>query len=166
MDGEEFPGGKADDFNLVLGSGQFIPGFEDQLIGVKAGEERELNVTFPADYPDAKLAGKDAVFTATVKEVKKPDPLKVDDELAKKLGLDSLATLKDRVRDQLKADFARASRMHLKRRILDALDEAHSFSRCRPQWSKASSTRSGGRRGRTAARRQDRGRRRQDGRGT
>jgi trigger factor len=128
VDGEEFPGGKGDDFSLVLGSGQFIPGFEDQLIGVKPGEERELNVTFPADYPDAKLAGKDAVFTAKVKEVSKPDPLVVDDELAKKLGLDSLATLKDRVRDQLKADFSRASRMHLKRRILDALDTAHSFS--------------------------------------
>jgi trigger factor len=128
VDGEEFPGGKGDDFSLVLGSGQFIPGFEDQLIGVKAGEERELNVTFPADYPDAKLAGKDAVFTAKVKEVSKPDALVVDDELAKKLGLDSLATLKDRVRDQLKADFSRASRMHLKRRILDALDTAHSFS--------------------------------------
>jgi trigger factor len=128
VDGEEFRGGKAEDFSLVLGSGQFIPGFEDQLIGVKAGEERELKVTFPADYPDAKLAGKDAVFTAKVKEISKPDPLMVDDELAKKLGLDSLATLKDRVRDQLKADFSRASRMHLKRRILDALDEAHSFS--------------------------------------
>jgi trigger factor len=112
----------------VLGSGQFIPGFEDQLIGVKAGEERELKVKFPVDYPDAKLADKDAVFTAKVKEVSKSDPLVVDDELAKKLGLDSLATLKDRVRDQLKADFTRASRMHLKRRILDALDAAHNFS--------------------------------------
>jgi len=128
VDGEEFPGGKAEDFTLVLGSGQFIPGFEDQLIGVKAGEERELNVKFPVDYPDAKLADKDAVFTAKVKEVSKPDPLVVDDELAKKLGLDSLATLKDRVRDQLKADFTRASRMHLKRRILDALDAAHNFA--------------------------------------
>jgi len=128
VDGEEFPGGKAEDFSLVLGSSQFIPGFEDQLIGVRAGEERDLNVKFPDDYNDAKLAGKDAVFTAKVKEVSKPDPLVVDDELAKKLGLDSLATLKDRVREQLKTDFARASRMHLKRRILDALDTAHSFS--------------------------------------
>jgi trigger factor len=127
VDGEEFPGGKGDDFSLVLGSGQFIPGFEDQLVGVKAGEERELAVMFPADYPDAKLAGKDAVFSAKVKEVQKPDPLVIDDELAKKLGLDSLSTLKDRVREQLKGDFARASRMHLKRRILDALDAAHAF---------------------------------------
>jgi len=128
VDGEEFQGGKAEDFGLVLGSGQFIPGFEDQLIGAKAGEAREVTVTFPADYPEPRLAGKDAVFAVTVKEVKAPEPLAIDDEMAKKLGLDSLATLKDRVRAQLKSDFARASRTHLKRRILDALDEAHSFS--------------------------------------
>ena len=128
VDGEEFPGGKAEDFNLVLGSGQLIPGFEDQLIGAKAGDARDVNVTFPADYPETKLAGKDAVFATTVKEVKTPDPLEIDNALAQKLGLDSIGTLKDRVRDQLKADFGRASRMHLKRRILDALDEAHSFS--------------------------------------
>jgi len=128
VDGEEFPGGKSEDFNLVLGSGQLIPGFEDQLIGAKAGDEREVKVTFPADYPEAKLAGKDAVFETKVKEVKRPDPLTIDNALAQKLGLDSIGTLKDRVRDQLKADFGRASRLHLKRRILDALDEAHSFS--------------------------------------
>ena len=128
VDGEEFAGGKAEDFNLVLGSGQLIPGFEDQLIGAKAGDARDINVTFPADYPETKLAGKPAVFETTVKEVKKPDPLEIDNALAQKLGLDSIGTLKDRVRDQLKADFGRASRMHLKRRILDALDEQHSFS--------------------------------------
>ncbi|HEY1961771.1 MAG TPA: trigger factor, partial [Rhizomicrobium sp.] len=127
VDGEEFAGGKAEDFTLTLGSGQLIPGFEDQLIGAKAAEERDVKVTFPADYPEAKLAGKDAVFTVTVKEVKKPDPLVIDDELAKKLGLDSLGILRDRVRDQLKQDFSRQSRMHLKRRILDALDQAHFF---------------------------------------
>ncbi len=128
VDGEEFAGGKADDFNLVLGSGQLIPGFEDQLIGAKSGEARDVKVTFPADYPEAKLAGKDAVFAVTVKAVKKPDELKVDDELAKKVGLDTLGTLKERVRDQLKNDFGRASRLHLKRRVLDALDTAHSFT--------------------------------------
>jgi trigger factor len=127
VDGEEFPGGKAEDFNLVLGSGQLIAGFEDQLIGARAGDERDVKVTFPADYPEPKLAGKDAVFTVKVKEVKKPDPLTVDDELAKKLGLDSLSVLRDRIRDQLKQDFARASRLHLKRRVLDALDSSHSF---------------------------------------
>jgi len=128
VDGEEFAGGKAEDFNLVLGSGQFIAGFEVQLVGAKAGEGREVKVTFPMDYPEATLAGKDAEFAVTVKEVKKPDGLVIDDALAQKLGVDSIGTLKTRVRDQLKTDFARASRMHLKRRILDALDSAHSFS--------------------------------------
>jgi trigger factor len=127
VDGEEFPGGKAEDFNLVLGSGQFIPGFEDQIVGAKTGEKRDVKVKFPADYPEAKLADKDAVFAVTVKAVKKADPLEINDDLAKKLGLDSLATLRDRVRDQIKGEFARASRLHLKRRILDALDEEHNF---------------------------------------
>jgi trigger factor len=127
VDGVEFPGGKAEDFNLGLGSNQLIPGFEDQIVGAKAGETREVKVTFPADYPEASLAGKDAVFDVTVKEIKKPDPITIDAELAKKLGFDDFATLKDRVRDQLKSDFARASRLHLKRRILDALDTTHSF---------------------------------------
>jgi len=127
IDGTPFTGGKADDYNLTLGSGQFIPGFEEQLLGLKSGESKDVNLAFPADYPEASLAGKDAVFAVTVKEIKKPDPLVVDDELAKRLGLDSLATLKDRVRDQVKSDFQRASRLHLKRRILDALDKEHSF---------------------------------------
>lgn len=125
--GEEFPGGKAEDFNLVLGSGQLIPGFEDQLVGARPGEERDVKVTFPSDYPEPKLAGQDAVFGVRVREVKTPDPIAIDDELAKKLGLDSLGVLRERVRDQLKQDFTRASRLHLKRRILDALDESHSF---------------------------------------
>jgi len=127
IDGTPFTGGKASDFDLVLGSGQFIPGFEEQLLGLKSGESKDVNVAFPGDYPEASLAGKDALFAVTVKEIKKPDPLTVDDELAKRLGLDSLATLKDRVRDQVKSDFQRASRLHLKRRILDALDKEHSF---------------------------------------
>jgi trigger factor len=127
LDGEEFAGGKGSDFDLTLGSGQFITGFEEQIIGAKAGETREVNVTFPADYPETKLAGKDVVFTVTVKDVKAPDALKVDDELAKRMGLESLGLLKDRVRDQVKLDFSRASRLHQKRRILDALDNAHSF---------------------------------------
>jgi trigger factor len=128
VDDVEFPGGKADDFNLSLGSNQLIPGFEDQLIGAKSGDVRDVKVTFPADYPEATLAGKDAVFAVTVKEIKKPDAVVIDNDLAKKLGLDDLATLKDRVREQLKADFARASRLHLKRRILDALDAKHAFA--------------------------------------
>ena len=127
IDGVEFEGGKGEDFNLTLGSGQFIPGFEEQLIGAKAGERRDVKVTFPAEYHAADLAGKDAVFAVTVKEIKTPEEAKIDDELAKKMGLDNLATLKDRVRDQVKSDFSAASRLHLKRRILDALDETHSF---------------------------------------
>lgn len=127
VDGEEFAGGKAEDFNLVLGSGQLIKGFEEQLIGAKAGEERIVKVTFPEDYPDHNLAGKPAEFTVTVKEVKSPDALELDDELAKKLGLPSLAALKDRIRDQLKLDYSRVSRLHLKRRLLDALDARHDF---------------------------------------
>jgi trigger factor len=127
VDGEEFEGGKAEGFNLVLGSSQLIPGFEDQLIGAKAGETREVKVAFPADYPEKKLAGKDAVFAVTVKEVKAPDPIVIDDEMAKKVGLDSLGTLKERIREQMKREFAAAARTHLKRRILDALDAAHSF---------------------------------------
>jgi trigger factor len=127
IDGVDFPGGKGEDFNLTLGSGQFIPGFEDQLIGAKAGEQRDVKVAFPADYHSADLAGKDAVFAVTVKEVKVPEEPKIDDELAKKMGLENLAALKDRVRDQVKADFNAATRLHLKRRILDALDTAHDF---------------------------------------
>ncbi|HVV26940.1 MAG TPA: trigger factor [Rhizomicrobium sp.] len=126
-DGVEFPGGKGEDFNLTLGSGTFIPGFEDGLIGAKAGEQREVKVTFPAEYHAPEMAGKDAVFAVTVKEVKAPEEMKIDDELAKKLGLDDLATLKERVREQLAGDYKAASRLHLKRRVLDALDNTHSF---------------------------------------
>jgi trigger factor len=127
VDGVEFAGGTADDFNLTLGSGQFIPGFEEQLIGAKAGEKRDVNVKFPEEYGEPKLAGKDALFVVTVKDVKAPDEAKIDDELAKRLGLQTVGELKDRVRDQVKTDFSRASRVHLKRRILDALDSSHSF---------------------------------------
>jgi len=127
IDGVPFDGGKGENFNLTLGSGQFIPGFEDQLIGAKAGESRDVKVTFPAEYHAADLAGKEAVFAVTVKEIKAPEEAKVDDELATKMGLENLATLKDRVRDQVKGDFTAASRLHLKRRILDALDSAHDF---------------------------------------
>jgi trigger factor len=128
VDGEEFTGGKAEDFNLVLGSGQLIPGFEDQLIGAKPGDERDVKVTFPEDYPEESLKGKEGVFAVKVKEVKKPDELVIDEALAQNLGVDSLGTLKERIRDQLKRDFGAASRLHMKRRILDALDEKHSFA--------------------------------------
>ena len=128
IDGVPFEGGKGSDFNLTIGSGTFIPGFEDQLIGAKAGDSRDVKVTFPSEYHAPEMAGKDAVFAVTVKEVKTPEDARIDDELAKKLGLDDLATLKDRVKEQLASDYKNASRLHLKRRVLDALDNAHDFS--------------------------------------
>ena len=127
IDGVPFDGGKGSDFNLTLGSGTFIPGFEDGLIGAKAGDHRDVKVTFPTEYHAPEMAGKDAVFAVTVKDVKAPEETPIDDELAKKLGLDDLATLKTRVREQLESDYKSASRLHLKRRVLDALDAAHSF---------------------------------------
>jgi len=125
--GEAFEGGKAEDFDLTLGSGSFIPGFEDQLIGAKAGEDRTVSVKFPDNYGAANLAGKDAEFGVKVKAVKAPGEVAIDDELAKKVGVDSLQDLKGRIRDQLQDEYRRASRTHLKRRILDSLDAAHSF---------------------------------------
>ncbi len=127
IDGVPFEGGTGTDSNLVLGRGQFIPGFEDQLIGAKAGDKRDVNVTFPGDYHAAELAAKDAVFAVTVKEVKAPQTAAIDDELAKKMGLDTLSEMRERIGEQVKQDYAAASRVHLKRRILDALDESHSF---------------------------------------
>jgi len=127
IDGVPFAGGKGEDFSLTLGSGTFIPGFEDGLIGAVAGEARDVKVTFPTEYHAPEMAGKEAVFKVAVKEIKAPEATPIDDELAKKLGLADLATLKDRVREQLESDYKGASRMHLKRRVLDALDNAHDF---------------------------------------
>jgi trigger factor len=127
IDGEAFEGGKAENFDLTLGSGAFIPGFEDQLIGVKAGDEPDVPVQFPENYGAANLAGKNAVFSVKVKAVKAPNEVVIDDELAKKIGMESRAELRNRVREQLQGEYSRASRTHLKRRILDSLDTAHSF---------------------------------------
>ena len=127
IDGVPFEGGKGSDFSLTLGSGTFIPGFEDGLIGAKAGEDREVSVTFPTEYHAPEMAGKAALFKVNVKEIKAPEATKIDDELAKKLGLDDLSTLKTRVREQLETDYKAASRLHLKRRVLDALDTSHDF---------------------------------------
>ncbi|RME16050.1 MAG: trigger factor, partial [Alphaproteobacteria bacterium] len=127
IDGEEFEGGAAEDFPLVLGSGQFIPGFEDQLIGVKAGEERDVTVTFPADYGAEQLAGKEAVFSCTVKAVKEQKPAEVDDELAKKYGAEDLAQLKAQIAERLEAEYKGAARAVMKRALLDRLDETVEF---------------------------------------
>jgi trigger factor len=127
VDGEGFEGNKAENFDVTLGSKTFVPGFEDQLVGVKTGETRLVKVTFPKDYGVRKLAEKDAEFEVKVHSVRSAEDVPTDDELAKKIGLDTLDQLKERVREQMKADYARASRTHLKRRILDALDTSHSF---------------------------------------
>ncbi|WP_116084165.1 trigger factor [Tropicimonas sp. IMCC34011] len=127
VDGEAFEGGTADDFPLTLGSGQFIPGFEEKLVGVKAGDKRDVEVTFPAEYGAEHLAGKDAVFETTVKAVKAPSDAKIDDELATKFGAEDLEALKGQVREKLEAEYASAARAVMKRRLLDALDEKVSF---------------------------------------
>ncbi len=127
VDGEEFEGGAAEDFPLVLGSGQFIPGFEEQLVGVKAGDEKDVTVTFPADYGAAELAGKEAVFACTVKAVKAPAAAAVDDDLAKRYGAEDLAQLKAQVAESLEAEYQGAARAVMKRALLDKLDALASF---------------------------------------
>ncbi|CCQ73885.1 trigger factor [Magnetospira sp. QH-2] len=127
LDGEEFPGGKAEDYNLELGSGTFIPGFEDQLIGSKAGEEKDVNVTFPEDYGAENLAGKEVVFSVVVKEIRETAPAAIDDELAKKAGKETLDELKQAIRDEQGKEYGNYSRAKLKRTLLDALADGHSF---------------------------------------
>ncbi|MFW5655577.1 MAG: trigger factor [Roseicyclus sp.] len=127
LDGEPFEGGAAEDYPLVLGSNSFIPGFEEQLIGVKKGEEKSIEVTFPEEYGAEHLAGKDVVFDVTVKEVKKPVPAEVDDELAKKYGAEDLEALKGQIAERLKAEYSGAARAVMKRKLLDQLDEQVNF---------------------------------------
>lgn len=127
VDGVPFEGGKGEGYELELGSGEFIPGFEEQLVGVKAGETREVAVTFPAEYPSEALAGKAASFTVAAKELKVRVPAKQDDELAKAVGLDNLEAMKKQVREQIERNYAQVTRMRLKRVLLDALAERHSF---------------------------------------
>ena len=127
VDGELFEGGSAEDFPLVLGSGSFIPGFEDQLIGVKAGDARDANVTFPEAYGAPNLAGKAAIFACVIKEVKTPKPAEIDDSLAQRYGAETLDALKEQVRARLADEYAQASRAVLKRRLMDALDALVSF---------------------------------------
>ena len=128
VDGEAFEGGSAEDYPLVLGSGSFIPGFEEGLAGASAGDERTVEVSFPADYQAAHLAGRDASFAVTVKEVRAPVEAAVDDELAKRFGADDLAALRTQIRERLEAEYAGAARQVLKRRLLDALDERTDFA--------------------------------------
>ena len=127
VDGEPFEGGAAEDYPLVLGSGSFIPGFEEQILGTSAGRQETVEVSFPEDYQAAHLAGKDAEFAVIVKEVRAPVEAAVDDELARRFGADDLDALRAQIRERLEAEYAGASRSVLKRRLLDALDERTDF---------------------------------------
>ncbi|MBI1416663.1 MAG: trigger factor [Limimaricola sp.] len=127
VDGEAFEGGAAEDYPLVLGSNSFIPGFEEGLVGVKAGDEKDVEVTFPENYQAQNLAGKAAVFSCKIKAVKKPVPAKIDDELAKQYGADDLAALKAQITERLEAEYSGAARAVAKRTLLDTLDKLVSF---------------------------------------
>ena len=127
LDGEAFEGGAAEAANLVLGKGQFIPGFEEGMIGAKAGEARTVNGTFPDAYPMKNLAGKTAQFEVSVKAVSKPNRPAIDEDFATGLGTENLAKLRELVAAQIKREYDQASRMKLKRELLDELDKAHTF---------------------------------------
>ncbi len=127
IDGEEFQGGKGEGIDLELGSNTFIPGFEDQIVGAKVGEQRLVKVTFPAEYGAEQLAGKDAEFDVTVTKIQQPGEAKIDDEFAKTMGMDSLADLKDAISKAIGSDYEAASRRRLKKELLDALDGKYAF---------------------------------------
>ena len=127
VDGEPFEGGADQDAELVIGSNRFIPGFEEQLVGLKAGDEKVITVTFPEEYQAAHLAGKEATFDITVKEVAAPGELEINDEVAKTLGVESADKLREIVRGQIESQYGQITRQKLKRQILDALDGDHQF---------------------------------------
>lgn len=127
LDGTPFDGGAGEDYHLELGSGRFIPGFEDQLVGKNVGDKVEVKVTFPAEYGSQELAGKDAVFDVEIKEIREYVDQKLDDEFAKSLGLDGIDTLRNQIRERIEADYGRVARNYLKRDLLDALHEGHDF---------------------------------------
>jgi trigger factor len=128
IDGKPFEGGSGGDVAILIGSGTFIPGFEDQLIGMQAGETRDVKVTFPVNYLAEKLAGKDAEFVVTAKSIEAPGEVKIDDAFAKSLGMESLEKLEDAVEERLQREHTVQSRQRLKRVLLDRLDELHKFS--------------------------------------
>ncbi len=125
---QEIPGAGGKDRQIVLGAGSSVPGFEDQLVGTTAGEHRKVHVTFPEDSAVADLAGKEAVFAVDVKEVRQRAPITIDDELGKAVGLENLAELRQELRQQMQRDYDAASRVRLKRSLLDKLAEAHDFA--------------------------------------
>jgi len=128
LEGVPFEGGTGGDVGVNVGSGTFIPGFEDQLIGMAAGETRQVKVTFPSNYMNAQLAGKDAEFKVTAKTVEAPAAVTVDDAFAKQLGLESLDKLKEAVKARVQQEHAGLSRQRVKRQLLDKLDEKHQFA--------------------------------------
>jgi trigger factor len=128
LEGAPFEGGTGGDVGVNVGSGTFIPGFEDQLIGMAAGETRQVKVTFPSNYTNEHLAGKDAEFNVTAKTVEAPGTVAVDDAFAKQLGLESLDKLKEAVKGRLQQEHAGLSRQRVKRQLLDKLDEMHKFA--------------------------------------
>ena len=127
VEGEEFAGGKAEDYSLELGSGSFIPGFEDQLVGANAGDKVEVKITFPDDYGAAELAGKESVFEVSVKELHEARPADIDDALAEKMGAKNLEELKKNIRQEHEREFKELSRLRLKRALLDHLADAYDF---------------------------------------
>lgn len=127
INGEVFEGGTGEGIQVVIGSNTFIPGFEEQLTGIGAGETRTLKVSFPKNYMNDKLAGQPAEFETTATSVEAPQDVAIDDEFAKTLGLESLDKLKEAARERLSAEFATATRQRVKRALLDRLDEAHRF---------------------------------------
>ena len=127
VDGEEFPGGKADDYQLELGSGSFIPGFEDQLAGTNIDDDVEVKVTFPESYGATELAGKEALFKVKVKEIRETTPAPIDDELAKKAGVENLQKLREGISEEQGREYNSVARMRAKRLLLDQLFEAHEF---------------------------------------
>jgi trigger factor len=128
LDGQPFEGGTGGDIAVNVGSGTFIPGFEDQLVGMGVGESRVVKVSFPANYQAANLAGKDAEFDVTAKSVEAPAPVTLDDEFAKTLGMESLEKLKTAIKDRIAREHAAMSRQKLKRELLDKLDQMHKFA--------------------------------------
>jgi len=127
INGVEFQGGKGENYPLELGSGSFIPGFEDQLIGHKAGDKVDVKVTFPENYHAKDLAGKDSVFAVEIKELREPKEVEINDEFAKSMGEENLDKLKETIKTRIKSDYDVASRMKLKRQLLDNLDKEYSF---------------------------------------
>lgn len=127
MDGVAFEGGTGSDMAVELGAGRLIPGFEDQVVGVKAGDERQIKVTFPEDYQAKELAGQDATFDLVVKSVKTAGEATVDEELAKNLGLESLEQLRGLIRGQIESELGNLTRTHMKRKLLDQLAAGHDF---------------------------------------